>query len=51
MKYLALMCLWFLHWDIEFARNTGRNPKHIPVLNDMIDEWKRVLWDLEHPLL
>lgn len=50
MKYLALMCLWFLHWDLDFARNTGRGMVHIAALTDAIDEWERVLWDLEHPL-
>jgi hypothetical protein len=50
MKYLAIFNLWFLRWDREFARYTGRGPQHIAELTGAIHEWERVLWESENSL-
>lgn len=50
MTYFASMCLWFLRWDLIFARSTGRNPDHIAAISRAIDEWELILWQQQYRL-
>lgn len=50
MKHFANLVLWFLRWDLEFARATGRGPQSIAALNSCIREWELIHWNAEHKL-
>lgn len=44
------LLLWLTEWDLDFARNTGRNPECVENLSERVQEYRTVIFQLEHPL-
>jgi len=50
-RILYSFLLWLTDWDLQFARNTGRNPECIKNLSERVQEYDSTIFNIDHPLM